>query len=1157
MSQPRDAAGRFLPKPKETNSDSDSVLIDLNKTLPRENLTSEDTTMEMSNDNYFSLGAAVKLIPSFSGGNESDLSSFETKCEFVLENISAGIRDKILKAIITQLTGAAYEAVRYHEISTWEALKTQLRTTFGTAHSIPYLQIELSSMKQRDRESIKEFANRVEKTSHELTHALTLDKLPIEAGIIAKTIRAHALSVFVSGIPYNIRLIVKARNVPTFEEAVLIAVEEEKSFEKPERNWDRNKFDRNKFDKNKNNKKNIKCHRCSKFGHYSNECRTSMNINFRNPNFNQETRPEVKREYSGSHIKFCHYCKKNNHTISECRKLKFKEEKKKELGESSGTQNNRTVSEIKNNTIRIITPLDKEHVTCSSRNFEPNSLKFLLDSGADMCVIKLSTLNENIVVNEQQKRSIKGITALSIDTYGTVIIPITINGLDFITKFDVVHDDFPVPEAGIIGRDFIKENKIVIDLSQELIVIPEIQTTFTEQLILPPRSNCVLLIQKDEVVDHEIITIKNQEINDKVIIANSVSPVLGNKVVSNIINISEQPFIIEDLTTSNLQWEPYQEQVYVTQAVRNDTNRIKILKTEINTEHLNTEEQDSLLQLCNNYSDLFFLEGELVKSIQNDLHNLCQLQNHLGCKFTLKIARVLTAKIEEKKELIFNSVGHRGKRDLLTKIAKAAQLLYGMCNNECINSCDNNIKQMIGTNTDQLKLITKQIKILQLRQYEQNKKIDNIMYSTIKSNINETNSDMTRNTILEHLNTINIMITQHLLETETLIEIVQSAKIGQIHPSLIGPTELMQQFKDIKVSLPSGTDMPIDLEVENTYELLRLSDLDVYYSNNNLVFIVKIPLVYQNEFTLYNLIPKPVSLGDTHYMYIKPSYNFLTVSRSKELYSTYDNFNYAQCKQTHDFLLCPEINPLHPRSTRPICEIQLLQEPKEVPSSCEIMHVRIATTIFHKLQYKNAWLYTTKGEMLFISCDADKESSSYNLEGVGIIQLNNTCKGYASRDVLIPGKVENEKNFLDFVPKSIIKIQTDFYPKDIVEDKHVKNNGMEDLNTIANSEREVGALTEQEEKIKEVKQNQKTNNYLLYVTLTISIFSAIFFIIAFIQKLVKNKVQRRTENEQYAAIQLEQHFELSPSAPLRKIVEIPEPEPGDNEPSVYSDLKKI
>jgi len=46
---------------------------------------------------------------------------------------------------------------------------------------------------------------------------------------------------------------------------------------------------------------------------------------------------------------------------------------------------------------------------------------------------------------------------------------------------------------------------------------------------------------------------------------------------------------------------------------------------------------------------------------------------------------------------------------------------------------------------------------------------------------------------------------------------------------------------------------------------------------------------------------------------------------------TYDESYYTHCKHARDFLSCPEINPLHPRSIRPTCEVQLLQDPAEVP----------------------------------------------------------------------------------------------------------------------------------------------------------------------------------------------------------------------------------
>jgi len=45
----------------------------------------------------------------------------------------------------------------------------------------------------------------------------------------------------------------------------------------------------------------------------------------------------------------------------------------------------------------------------------------------------------------------------------------------------------------------------------------------------------------------------------------------------------------------------------------------------------------------------------------------------------------------------------------------------------------------------------------------------------------------------------------------TLIEILQSAKSGQIHPSLISTKALLEQFKNIILTVPSGTNTPLEV----------------------------------------------------------------------------------------------------------------------------------------------------------------------------------------------------------------------------------------------------------------------------------------------------------------------------------------------------------
>lgn len=118
-------------------------------------------------------------------------------------------------------------------------------------------------------------------------------------------------------------------------------------------------------------------------------------------------------------------------------------------------------------------------------------------------------------------------------------------------------------------------------------------------------------------------------------------------------------------------------------------------------------------------------------------------------------------------------------------------------------------------------------------------------------------------------------------------------------------------------------------------------------------------------------------------MYINwPKHNFLAVTKSKELYCTYDNFNSTICKSVHEFLVCPPSGPilyiLGVWDLWVLCEILLMQEPREVPVSYEIRHVEMAiTTVFYKLKHKNEWLYITNNGSVFVTCEEDKKSRNH------------------------------------------------------------------------------------------------------------------------------------------------------------------------------------
>ncbi|CAH1720138.1 unnamed protein product [Aphis gossypii] len=572
--------------------------------------------------------SAIRMIPTFTGGSETDLASYILECNYIMENVHETLKPMIFKRMLTSLKGEAFQAVRYRSIPDWAALEAHLRKVFGATHSIGFLQTNLYNIKQKYDEDIKSFAARTEKCYHDLVSALTVGLNKNDAAAVANTHKSGARNAFINGAQPAIRSLLRARNVLTLEEAITLAVEEEEDIRNLNRRFNTNKNN----GKNNANKKNIKCNKCNKMGHYANECRsnasTSGSTGFRNPISNRDEKPVVvKKEYQGQ-VRFCTYCKKNNHTVKDCRKRRYNEEKnnstssnENENENSTTSQLNRTVSEIKRNHVRVVTNFEEEHIICSSHNFDPQYIKLLIDSGAEMNLIKLSALNGQVVINEYEKRTIKGINETPIFTIGTIVTTMQISEVGVLVKFDVVFDDFPINESGIIGRNFLKQNKVIMDYNKNTLTIPE--QTGLKDIILPPRSNCVLLIKNDENIKHDAITIKKQDVNENVIIANSISPVSTNTIISNIINISEEPFIIDELTTRHIEWEPYYETVLKASFADNDqTDRITKLKNELNTNDLNKEERDNILELCCNYADLFYLPGDYLSATEVVTHTI-------------------------------------------------------------------------------------------------------------------------------------------------------------------------------------------------------------------------------------------------------------------------------------------------------------------------------------------------------------------------------------------------------------------------------------------------------------------------------------------------------------------------------------------------------
>ncbi len=117
---------------------------------------------------------------------------------------------------------------------------------------------------------------------------------------------------------------------------------------------------------------------------------------------------------------------------------------------------------------------------------------------------------------------------------------------------------------------------------------------------------------------------------------------------------------------------------------------------------------------------------------------------------------------------------------------------------------------------------------------------------------------------------------------------------------------------------------------------------------------------------------------------------------------------------------------------------------------------------------------------------------------MGVLYLNETCKAYATRDILIPHKIETDTELVDFVPNSQIKEIEDRYASlttNILENKHVRTNQMFDLNLVAKSTSEIKEMVINDVKTEQMRNSKRRHDYLLYVMSAITIICIVLTII--------------------------------------------------------------
>lgn len=348
----------------DLNSFDDNIVFEESS---QNNNLNNNIELNIKDNMYCQIDTVLKIIPEFDGSSNK-LNNFIDNCDIASKRLDKKVFEDetiFLDLIKTKLKDKAYNVIRYKKISTYAELKKELNLQFSDSRPVEQLQAELVNLRQLPRESVRDFASKIEKTLFELNAVCIAREGDGSATVIENLNNGTALNTFVNGLYEPIRRIVKPCHSKTLKDAISEAIEEESVI---------------------NSKKNlISCNICHRKGHIARNCfkNNSSQFTYNNNNFSKSSNNSFNKTgnsksnsiNNNSSAQFnnsfnpqlnstrnnntgiirCFYCKNVGHKINECRKRAFKNQQtqssisSQNVASTSASVNLNTVSENSEN----------------------------------------------------------------------------------------------------------------------------------------------------------------------------------------------------------------------------------------------------------------------------------------------------------------------------------------------------------------------------------------------------------------------------------------------------------------------------------------------------------------------------------------------------------------------------------------------------------------------------------------------------------------------------------------------------------------------------------------------------------------------------------------------------------------------------------------
>jgi len=146
-----------------------------------------------------------------------------------------------------------------------------------------------------------------------------------------------------------------------------------------------------------------------------------------------------------------------------------------------------------------------------------------------------------------------------------------------------------------------------------------------------------------------------------------------------------------------------------------------------------------------------------------------------------------------------------------------------------------------------------------------------------------------RTKLLEQALLFELVLNKYVYETQNLIYIINTDLDGKIHISVFTPQRIIKELLEFKVDLPIGNTFPLEVNTESLNDILRISEKTLFIKDSYLIYVIEIPLISSEEYSIYHLKPFSIPHSEQTIFLIDPEIDYLGVSRDNEHFITLDN----------------------------------------------------------------------------------------------------------------------------------------------------------------------------------------------------------------------------------------------------------------------------